>query len=111
MVFVCQDEEQREQFMSAADHELTGHRWHPSVDPDEYEYVGRRHILFAIERDVHQGSLDAWRLPTYPRDHSARTAEVRRVRLPGSDTSTTQPRALTLTGPPLDASPDVETAG
>lgn len=84
VVFVCQDEEQREQFMSAADRELTGHRWHPSVDPDEYEYVGRRHILFAIERDVHQGRLHAWRLPTYPQGHAQRASQVRRVELPAS---------------------------
>ena len=31
VLFVCQDEDQREQFLAAADRELTGHRWHPSV--------------------------------------------------------------------------------
>jgi Replication-relaxation len=85
IAFVCQDDHQREQFMSVADRELTGHRWHPSVDPDEYEYVGRRHVLFAIEADVHRGDLEAWRLPVFPPGHSARTAMVRRVRLPGHE--------------------------
>ena len=85
VVFVCQDERQREQFMTVADRELTGHRWHPSLEPSQYEYVGRRHILFAIEPDAHRGCLDAWRLPKYPRDHTARTPNVRRVRLPGAD--------------------------
>ena len=41
--------------MAAADRELTGHRWHPSIRPDEYEYVGRRHMLFVVERDMHRG--------------------------------------------------------
>ena len=31
IVFVCQDDNHREQFMTAADYELTGHRWHPSA--------------------------------------------------------------------------------
>jgi hypothetical protein len=85
VVFVCQDQRQREQFMTVADRELTGHRWHPSLQPDEYEYVGRRHILFAIEPDAHRGRPDAWRLPKYPRAHHARTANVEPVRLPRAD--------------------------
>jgi hypothetical protein len=63
VLFICQDEDQRGQFLSAADHELTGHRWHPSAPPDQQDHVSRRHILFAIERDAHDGVLEAWRLP------------------------------------------------
>src|SRR5215210_3079563 len=81
VVFVCQDEEQREQFVAAADHELTGHRWHPTVPPERHEYVGRRRILFAVERDAHAGVLEAWRLPAFPPDHPARDDNVRRVAL------------------------------
>jgi hypothetical protein len=99
VVFVCQDEGQREQFMSVADRELTGHRWHPSVRPDEYEYVGRRHVLFAIEQDAHRGSIDAWRLPAYPRDHRARTTSARRVELPAAGGT---PRRAEATSPPPD---------
>jgi hypothetical protein len=86
VVFVCQDEGQRELFMAAADHELTGHRWHPSVTADRYEYVGRRRVLFTLERDAHAGDLEAWRLPALPPDHPGRVAEVRRVPLPGDET-------------------------
>jgi hypothetical protein len=87
--------QQREQFMAVADRELTGHRWHPSVAPDKYdEYNGRRRILFALERDMHAAMLDAWRLPAFPADHPDRLAEVRRVRVPGADTSTQQPPTL-----------------
>ena len=81
VLFVCQDESQREQFLAAADRELTGHRWHPTVPVDRHEYVGRRRILFAIERDAHAGDLEAWRLPAFPREHPARDNNVRRVAL------------------------------
>lgn len=83
VVFVCQDEQQRLDFMGVADRELTGHRWHPSLRPEQHEYPGRRRILFVVERDIHAGNLDASRLPAFPPDHPARTSEVRRVRLPG----------------------------
>jgi hypothetical protein len=35
VLFICQDEDQRSQFLSAADRELTGHRWHPSTPPEQ----------------------------------------------------------------------------
>jgi hypothetical protein len=77
VVFVCQDQRQREQFMAAADHELTGHRWHPSVEPDHHDYVGRDRIRFALEREQHAGRPQAWRLPVFPQDHPSRAPEVR----------------------------------
>lgn len=77
VIFVCQDEHQREQFMAAADHELTGHRSHLSVAVERHEYVGRRRVLFTLERDVHAGTLEAWRLPAFPPDHPSRLPEVR----------------------------------
>lgn len=82
VVFVCQDRQQREQFMAAADHELAGHRWHPSVDADRHQYVGRRRVLFALERDMHTAALEALRLPAFPHGHPSRTPDVRHVRLP-----------------------------
>ena len=65
VLFICQDESQRSQFLGAADRALTGHRWHPSAPLERHDHVGRRHILFAIERDAHEGVLEAWRLPAY----------------------------------------------
>lgn len=82
VVFVCQDDDQRHDFMAVADHELAGHRWHPSIRADEHEYIGRRHTLFVVERDMHGAVLDAWRLPAVPPDHPRRVSEVRRVSLP-----------------------------
>ena len=38
----------------------------PALRPEHHEYVGRRRILFALERDAHAGVLEAWRLPAFP---------------------------------------------
>ena len=64
------------------DRELTGHHWHPAADPDHFEYVGRRNVLFAVERDLHAGNRDTWRLPAFPAEHPSRTPDVPCVRLP-----------------------------
>jgi hypothetical protein len=85
VLFICQDQHQREHFMAAADRELKGHHWHPSVPPERHEYTGRRQMLFALERDMHAGSHDAWRLPVFPPDHPHRTPDVRYARLPAPD--------------------------
>ena len=85
VLFICQDEPQRAQLVAAADRELTGHRWHPSVDPTRYQYVGRERLLFCAEPDAHAGVLEAWRLPAFPPGHQARTGGLRRVRIaPGT---------------------------
>ena len=86
VLFVCQDDAQRDHFLACADAELTAHLWHPSSTVDQHEYVGRRRILFCDERDVHLAHCQARRVPPYPPGHPARRghdAEVRRVRLPG----------------------------
>ena len=66
VIFVCQDEDQRDQFLYAADYELTGH--HDGLDYNRDRFVGRNRILFAVEQDMHAGRLDAWRVPAVPRD-------------------------------------------
>jgi hypothetical protein len=81
VLFVCQDEAQRDLFLAAADRELVGHRWHPDVEPEQHEYVGRQRILFAAEVDAHDGLLAARRLPAFPPGHRARQPGVRRVRI------------------------------
>jgi hypothetical protein len=87
VLFICQDEAQRDEFLACADRELTAHLWHPSRPAEQHQYVGRRRMLFCDERDVHLGAAEARRLPPYPPGHPARRgdrAEVRGVRLPGS---------------------------
>ena len=86
VLFVCQDNEQRSLFVEAADRQLTGHRWHPDVSPDRYEYVGRQRMLFATEIDAHAGTLEARRLAPVPQGHRARDGGARRVRV-GSPSS------------------------
>ncbi len=100
VLFICQDHDQRELFMAAADHELTGHRWHP-VTPDQHEYVGRKRILFATELDIHTGNVEARRLPPYPPRHPARSgrdAEIRGLKLPGPRPHGPGPREARPTG-------------
>jgi hypothetical protein len=86
VLFICQHDAQRDDFLTRADRELTGHRWHPSCPAHQHEYIGRRRILFCNERDIHLGYGQARRLPPYPPGHPARhgrEAEIRHVRLPG----------------------------
>lgn len=68
VLFVCQDEEQRDTFVHAADYELTGYR----TSSDGLDYVGRDHMLFAIEHDAHRGVLVASRVSEVPRGHPDR---------------------------------------
>ena len=81
VVFVCQDEDQLDQFLHAADCELTGH--HDCLDYNRDKFVGRNRILFAVEQDMHVGRLDAWRVPAVPRGHPNREkhSDVRSVGL------------------------------
>jgi hypothetical protein len=83
VLFICQTPQQRQQFLTAADHELTGHHWHPSTDSEHHDYVGRRQLLFALEHDAHNGVLEAWQLPRFPPGHPTRDPAVHRVSLPG----------------------------
>ena len=85
VLFICQDEQHRDQFIAAADRELGGHRWHPDVGPERYEYVGRQRTLFATERDAHDGRLEARRLPPLPPGNGARASDERRVRIAPAD--------------------------
>ena len=96
VIFVCQDGAQCELFANAADHELTGHLWHPDVGPKRYQYTGRRNIVFVRERDAHGGDLRGWRVADFPRGHSAREPIARRVALPGAPRRPVEPEQLAL---------------
>ena len=85
VLFICQDQEQRDLFITAADHELTGYRWDATA-PDQHQYLGRQRVLFATEIDIHQGRLEARRLAPNPlaeADNSRPDTEIRGVKLPG----------------------------
>jgi hypothetical protein len=81
VLFVCQDDEQRDLFLDAADRQLSGHRWHPDVSPERYEYVGRHRILFAAEIDAHACTLEARRVPAFPLGHESRRGGARGVHI------------------------------
>jgi len=112
VLFVCQDADQRDQFLAAADRELSGHRWHPTVTPERHDYVGRRRILFAIEPDAHAGVLDASRLPAFPPDHPSRDDNVRRVALVDRGAPYDDGSRLRLPehAPAVPAAPTIQTA-
>jgi len=82
VVFVCVDEEQAFSFMRAADKEVTGRLATPGTPESSWARPGRERMLFAAERDVHEGNLRAWKLPAEPAAGGAELA-VRKVRLPG----------------------------
>lgn len=72
---------QRADFLDAADRQLTGHRWHPDVSPDRYEYIRRQRILFATEIDAHARRRKALRLPVVPDGADRREDAIHRVRI------------------------------
>lgn len=79
VLFICQDAEQRDLFVEAADRDLGCHLWHPDVLRDEHEYVGRQRVLFATERDAHDGCIVALRTPRFPVTHRSRRHGPRQV--------------------------------
>ena len=66
VVFVCHEERSVLTHLVAADHEMTG--WAAGLvgKLEDRIYVGRQRTWFVCERDIHQGSLRAWRLPDLP---------------------------------------------
>jgi hypothetical protein len=72
VIFVCQNEAQHDRFVVAADRELTGDHWHPSAPSEGHSYLGRGHIVFAVESDLHAGDARAVRVAPYPEHHARR---------------------------------------
>jgi hypothetical protein len=84
VVFICVDEASMTSFMRAADREVTGRLARPGTAADTWPYPGRERMLFVSERDVHEGSARAFKLPATPVDARGGAAlEAREVRLPG----------------------------
>jgi hypothetical protein len=66
VVFVCRDAQRARAAAERADALLCAARAYPGEHPSGWEYPARRGMLFAAERDVHEGKLDAWCLPALP---------------------------------------------
>jgi hypothetical protein len=81
VVFVVEDEEKALQFLRAADQEMTGRIGKYGVAEASWPHVGRQRLFVVAERDVHQSTLRAQRLPEYPPEVRRQIAGKRMVRL------------------------------
>jgi Replication-relaxation len=66
VVFVVEDDHKATQFLSAADRIMTGRVGKWGVPEAAWPAYGRRRTFVLSERDVHQGTLRARRLPEHP---------------------------------------------
>jgi hypothetical protein len=86
VVFVCPDARTALAYAQEADDAMKGRIGAMGRPPHEWYYAGRDHVLFAVEPDIHQGSLAALALPALPRNVRANLTgsdhiEVGRVEL------------------------------
>ncbi len=68
VVFVCRDRARARECARRADRVLTACRAYAGEYPSAWEYPGRERIVFASERDAHEGVLCAWGVPRLPPD-------------------------------------------
>ncbi len=66
VVFLCRDRPRARECARLADHVLCACRAYAGEHPREWEYPGRAGIVFASERDVHEGLLHAYGVPRLP---------------------------------------------
>lgn len=90
LVFVCRDRSRALHFAELADRALVACRAYPGEYPHDWDYSGRSRILFASERDAHEGLMRAYGVPRVPpavriapgggsAEGGARSAELRDV--------------------------------
>jgi hypothetical protein len=66
VVFLCRDRRRARECARLADHLLRACRAYAGEHPHEWEYPGRAGIVFASERDAHEGLLLAYGVPSLP---------------------------------------------
>ncbi len=66
VVFICRDRPRARECARRADHALRACRAYAGEHPREWEYPGRAGIVFASERDVHEGLLLVYGVPHLP---------------------------------------------
>ncbi|HYB22174.1 MAG TPA: replication-relaxation family protein, partial [Solirubrobacteraceae bacterium] len=66
VVFVCRDRARARECARRADALLCACRAYAGEYPVEWDYLGRERILFAAERDAHEGLLRAYGVPRVP---------------------------------------------
>jgi hypothetical protein len=74
VVFVCRDRARARQCARLADGLLLASRAYAGEHPDRWLYTARERILFAAERDVHEGLLGCYAVPGLPPHIRARAA-------------------------------------
>jgi hypothetical protein len=93
VVFISEDERGLLTLLKIADTALTTRIAKAGTDEMTWPHPGRRGILFAVERDVHEGSLRALALPEQPPEL--------RVRASGPDAKVCRPRRVQIIDPKL----------
>ena len=68
VVFACRDRKRARGCAAAADAVLRACRAYAGEYPFDWEYPGREQIVFASERDVHEGLLRCYGIPRLPPD-------------------------------------------
>ncbi len=68
VIFVCRDRARARRCAQCADPLLRACRAYPGEYPHDWVYTGRSRILFASERDAHEGLLCAIGVPSLPPD-------------------------------------------
>jgi hypothetical protein len=66
VLFVCRDRPRARECARSADSVLRACRAYAGEYPFDWEYPGRAQIVFASERDIHEGSLGAYGVPRLP---------------------------------------------
>jgi hypothetical protein len=66
VVFVCRHRARARECARRADRLLCASRAYPGEHPHDWQYPGRAAVLFAAERDIHEGLLLAYGVPVLP---------------------------------------------
>jgi hypothetical protein len=66
VVFVCRSRARARECARGADRVLTACRAYAGEYPTDWQYPGRAAIVFAAERDIHEGLMRAYRVPPLP---------------------------------------------
>jgi hypothetical protein len=90
VVFVCRDAARARECARRADGVLVACQAYPGEYPENWVYPGRSRILFAAERDAHEGSLRAYGVHPLPPDVRASSARAD----PHAREATPEPRAI-----------------
>jgi hypothetical protein len=94
VVFLCRDRPRARECARRADSVLSACHAYAGEYPHDWEYPGRAAILFAAERDVHEGSLLAYGVHRLPPDVRASARERGRGEETGAREPLAEPREI-----------------